>query len=164
VEGCGAEAKDRRGLVGHMRTHTPATCPEPGCGWTGTELALGPHRTKHRKPDAAVAMTVGDRLAGAAAERRRRGRATTSRKAVRASLQAVLPGIELAMVSRVAAFVDQYRPDEHDRWLVATATAGPWLCRSATVGPVIHQHARDSVVVVVAVAAVYRHLSDRLAG
>jgi hypothetical protein len=116
---------------------------------------------KHRPPPGVVA-----RIAEARRERRQRAvdRALAApdgpKRATRACLRELLPGVDDDMVGRLAKFVAQHSPSP-DVWLVITPAAGPWLCRPASVGPVIVRE--GDIAVVVAVAAVYRHIQAEAA-
>jgi len=151
---CGAGPfADRRGIGVHRVSHREVTCDE--CGKTVKATGLGAHKRSHRPGPKAAAPPAprGDpnhaSMADGLERRLARGLADV--------VAELLPGAAPDLLDRLASFVAKHQPDPgHARWVAATLTAGPWLCRSAGIGMIV---AREHVpVIVVSLDDVYAHL------
>ena len=128
-------------------------CPEDGCDFTASSAAgLGAHR-RYRHG------VRGDSKATRAYHRNGRPRRTPKPRHTLSQLHAALtflaPGADLDLLRRLARFTNDHDPAQ-DLWLVATAEAGPWLCRTSQVGMVASRE-RTAVI-----AVQVRDIRDRL--
>jgi hypothetical protein len=147
---CGKPARDLRGLRAHERSHMTVSCEE--CGQEVIATGLGPHLAAHRRAREANGQAEADELAARREARRAAGLAEV--------LAELLPGAAGELLERLSRFVAKHEPDGgRDRWVVATLTAGPWLCRVGQLGLVaLKEH---TPIVALAVDDVYAHLRHR---
>jgi hypothetical protein len=149
---CGEACRDLRGLRAHERSHMTVSCEE--CGQDVIATGLGPHLAAHRRAREASGQAEADELAARREVRRAAGLAEV--------LAELLPGAAGELLERLSGFVAKHEPDGgRDRWVVATLTTGPWLCRVGQLGLVaLKEHAP---IVALAVDDVYAHLRHRAA-
>jgi hypothetical protein len=135
---------------------TDHACPEDGCDFAAASPAgLGAHRSyKHGTAGASKATRAYHR--NGRPRRKAKPRPTLSR--LHAALTFLAPGADLAMLRRLARFARDHDPAQ-DLWLVATAEAGPWLCRATQVGMVASRE--RTAVIAVQVRDIRDHLDQQ---
>lgn len=132
-----------KGYGAHVRTHQKLRCDDCGRECAGP-TGLGQHR--HRAHGVPAARTTRNEPAPALPRRLRD---------LPETLQVLLPGSPL--VDRLTEFVTKNDPDQ-TLWVVATADAGPWLCRVGQIGLLAQRE--KTPIVAVHVAAIYDHITE----